>query len=91
MRASFGDFICCRVVIDATEVTQDAPGQDMSAQCQTYSSYKNRPTVKAITLVAPNGAVVYVGKLYPSSTSDVAIVNHNKMLDQLSPGDVSLS
>lgn len=53
MPASFGDFNCCRIVIDATEVTQDVPGQDMNAQSQTYSSYKNRHTVKAVTGVAP--------------------------------------
>ncbi|XP_033744337.1 uncharacterized protein LOC117330224 [Pecten maximus] len=91
MPASFGDFSCCRLVIDATEVTQDVPGQDMKAQSQTYSSYKNRHTVKSVTGVAPNRAVVYVSKLYPGSTSDVAIVEHSNMLAQLSPGDLILS
>lgn len=91
MPASFGDFNCCRLVIDATEVTQDVPGQDMTAQSQTYSSYKNRHTVKSVTGVAPNGAVVYVSKLYPGSTSDVAIVKHSNMLAKLSPGDMILA
>ncbi|XP_062592015.1 uncharacterized protein LOC134253508 [Saccostrea cucullata] len=91
MPTSFGDFNCCRLVIDATEVTQDVPGQDMLAQSQTYSSYKNRHTVKSVTGVAPNGAVVYVSKLYPGSTSDVAIVEHSKMLCQLKPGDMILA
>ncbi|XP_048777675.2 uncharacterized protein LOC125681560 [Ostrea edulis] len=91
MPSSFGDFSCCRLVIDATEVTQDVPGQDMAAQSQTYSSYKNRHTVKAVTGVAPNGAVVYVSKLYPGSTSDVAIVEHSNMLAKLSPGDMILA
>ncbi|KAK3085760.1 hypothetical protein FSP39_008291 [Pinctada imbricata] len=91
MPASFGDFSCCRLVIDATEVTQDVPGQDMNAQSHTYSSYKNRHTVKSVTGVAPNGAVVYVSKLYPGSTSDVAIVDHSNMLAQLSPGDMILA
>uniref|UniRef100_A0A8W8MG00 DDE Tnp4 domain-containing protein n=1 Tax=Magallana gigas TaxID=29159 RepID=A0A8W8MG00_MAGGI len=91
MPAIFGDFNCCRLVIDATEVTQDVPGQDMTAQSQTYSSYKNRHTVKSVTGVAPNGAVVYVSKLYPGSTSDVAIVKHSNMLAKLSPGDMILA
>ena len=91
MPASFGDFNCCRIVIDATEVTQDVPSQDMNTQAQTYSAYKNRHTVKAVTGVAPNGAVVYVSNLYPGSTSDVAIVKHSGMLSDLSPGDLILA
>ncbi|XP_069114314.1 uncharacterized protein [Argopecten irradians] len=91
MPASFGDFSSCRLVIDATEVSQDVPGQDMKAQAQTYSAYKNRHTVKSVTGVAPNGAVVYVSKLYPGSTSDVAIVEHSNMLSELSPGDMILA
>ena len=91
MPASFGNFSCCRLVIDATEVTQDVPGQAMNAQSQTYSSYKNRQTVTSVTGVAPNGAAVYVSKLYPGSTSDVAIVEHSNMLAQLSPGDMVLA
>jgi hypothetical protein len=90
MPTSFGDFSCCRIVIDATEITQDVPGQDMAAQSQTYSSYKNRHTVKSVTGVAPNGVVVYVGDLYPGNTSDVAIVKHSKMLSQMKPGDLIL-
>lgn len=36
MPTSFGDFnYCCRLVIDAIEVTQDIPGQNMMAQAQT--------------------------------------------------------
>ena len=91
MPASFGDFNCCRIVIDATEVTQDVPSTDMNIQAQTYSSYKNRHTVKAVTGVAPNGAVVYISSLYPGSTSDVAIMKHCSLISQLSPGDLILA
>ncbi|KAK7939878.1 hypothetical protein WMY93_003204 [Mugilogobius chulae] len=91
MPATFGDFNCCRLVIDATEVTQDVPGKDMKSQAHTYSNYKNRHTVKAITGVAPNGSLVYVSSLYPGNTSDVAIVKHSQMLQLLSPGDLILA
>lgn len=63
----------------------------MMTHSQTYSSYKNRHTVKYVTGVAPNGAVVYVSKLYPGSTSDVAIVEHSNMLSELKPGDMILA
>ena len=39
MPSSFGDFNCCCIVFDATEVTQDVPGQDMTAQSQTYQTH----------------------------------------------------
>ena len=32
MPVCFGDFSCCRLVIDATEITQDVPSQDMTVQ-----------------------------------------------------------
>ena len=74
MPTSFGDFSSCHIVLDATEITQDVPGNDMRLQASTYSGYKNSHTVKSVTGVAPNGALVFVSKLYPGSTSDVAIV-----------------
>ena len=46
----------------------------MRLQASTYSGYKNSLTVKSVTGVAPNGVLVFVSKLYPGSTSDVAIV-----------------
>lgn len=77
------------LTVDATEVTQDVPGQDMTALSQSYSLH----TVTSVTGVAPNGAIVYMyaSKLYPGSTSDVAIVKHSNMLAKLSPGDMILA
>lgn len=91
MPTSFGDFSSCRIVLDATEITQDVPGNDMRLQASTYSGYKNSHTVKSVTGVAPNGALVFITKLHPGSTSDVAIVEHCKVLEQLSPGDMILA
>ncbi|XP_052691592.1 uncharacterized protein LOC128169504 [Crassostrea angulata] len=91
MPTSFGDFSSCRIVLDATEINQDVPGNDMRLQASTYSGYKNSNTVKSVTGVAPNGALVFISKLYPGSTSDVAIVEHSKILQQLAPGDMILA
>jgi len=76
--------------MDATEVTQDVPS-NMNCQSLAYSSYKSRHTVKAVTCVAPNGALVFSSDLYPGSTSDAAIVEHSCLLDQLQPGDMVLA
>lgn len=42
--------------MDAIEITQDIPTH-MDTQAMTYSSYKSRHTVKAVTCVAPKDAV----------------------------------
>jgi len=89
--ACFGDFNSCRLIIDATEISQDIPGHDMHLQACTYSNYKSTHTVKSVTGVAPNGAIVYISKLYPGSTSDVAIVEHSRLLSNLEPGDMVLA
>ena len=87
---SFGDFASARVAMDATEITQDVPG-NLNEQALAYSNYKGRHTVKAVTCVAPNAALVYTSDLYPGSTSDAAIVDHCDLLNQFVPGDLILA
>jgi len=81
------DFTSARIAIDATEIIQDVPS-DMNCQALSYSNYKSRHTVKAVTCVAPNASLVYCSDLYPGSTSDSAIVEHCKVVDQLQPSDL---
>ena len=90
MPKSFDDFQSARIAIDATEIIQDVPS-DMNCQALSYSNYKSRHTVKAVTCVAPNASLVFCSDLYPGSTSDAAIVEHCKVLDQLQPGDLILA
>ena len=58
MPKSFDEFLSARIVFDATEITQDIP-QQLDRQASSYSNYKSRHTVKAVTGVAPNGAIIY--------------------------------
>ena len=62
MPKSFKEFSSARVSMDAIEITQDIPNQ-LDIQAQAYSNYKSRHTVKAVTCVAPNGALVYSLKI----------------------------
>lgn len=87
---SFEEFASARIAMDATEVIQDVPS-DMNCRSLSYSSYKSRHTVKAVTCVAPNGALVFSSELYPGSTSDSAIVDHCGVLNQLHAGDLILA
>lgn len=87
---SFEDFVSARIVMDATEIMQDIP-RELNKNAACYSSYKSRHTLKAVTSVAPNAAIVHSSVLYPGSTSDVAIVEHCKVLNELQPGDLILA
>ena len=80
MPKSCKDFSSARVAMDATEIVQDVPS-DMNCQSLSYSNYKSRRTVKAVTGVAPNGALVFSSDWYPGLTSDAAIVEHRKLLE----------
>ncbi|XP_062597605.1 uncharacterized protein LOC134259027 [Saccostrea cucullata] len=90
MPKAFAEFSSARASMDAIETTQDIPGH-LDTQAMAYSSYKSRHTVKAVTCVAPNGAITYCSPLYPGSTSDVAIVRHSKILEKFKPGDLILA
>ena len=90
MPKAFEEFSSARASMDAIEITQDIPNR-MDTQAQAYSSYKSRHTVKAVTCVAPNGAINYASALYPGSTSDVAIVQHSGVLNKFEPGDLILA
>lgn len=90
MPKSFEEFASARIAMDATEIIQDVPS-DMNSQSLSYSSYKSRHTVKAVTCVSPNSALVFSSDLYPGSTSDAAIVDHCGVLQQLKAGDLILA
>ena len=90
MPKAFDEFVSARIGMDAIEILQDIPS-DLDKQSVSYSRYKSRHTLKGVTCVAPNGALVYSIDLYPGSTSDVAIVDHCKVLDELEPGDLILT
>lgn len=64
MPNSFKDITSARIAMDATEIIQDVPS-DVNSASLSYSRYKSRPTVKAVTCVAPNGALFYSSDLYP--------------------------
>ena len=58
MPKSFEDFSSARASMDAIEMSQDIP-HHLDKQSLAYSQYKGGHTVKAVTCVAPNGAITY--------------------------------
>ena len=83
------DFASTRVILDATEIPIQKPGR-VDDQSLTFSSYKNRNTLKTIIGCTPRGLVSYVSSTYGGSTSDRQIIERSELLNDPSkflPGD----
>lgn len=79
-------FPSTRIIIDGTECPIKKP-KAPRAQQATYSTYKNRNTMKVLIGATPGGLVSYVSPLYGGSTSDRQIVERSTLFSVLDPGD----
>ncbi|XP_053390474.1 uncharacterized protein LOC123549725 [Mercenaria mercenaria] len=68
-----------RVIIDGTECSIRKP-KNPTAQQATFSTYKNRNTVKVLVGCTPGGLVSYVSPSYGGSTSDRQIVERSSLV-----------
>ncbi len=84
------DFPKTRVIIDGTECPIKKPSLP-TAQQSTYSTYKNRNTVKVLVGVSPGGMCTYLSPAYGGSTSDRQIVERSTLPKDCNPGDVIMS
>lgn len=82
----FAKFPTTRVIFDATECPIKKPKQPL-AQQSTFSTYKNRNTVKVLAGSTPGGLVSYVSDAYGGSTSDRQIVERSTLTMMCEPGD----
>jgi len=71
-------FPSTRVIIDGTEIPVKKPSNPVS-QRATFSTYKNRNTVKALIGCTPGGLFSYVSDAYGGSTSDRQIVERSNL------------
>lgn len=62
-----------RIIIDGTEYPIKKP-QAPRAQQSTYSTYKNRNTIKILVGSTPGGLVNYISEAYGGSTNDRQII-----------------
>ena len=75
-----------RIIIDATEFTVERPSS-LVTQSSTFSTYKNRNTVKVLIGIMPSGPVTFISDCYEGSISDKKLVQVSGLLEKLEPGD----
>jgi hypothetical protein len=75
-----------RVIMDGTEFPIGKP-KEPNAQQVTFSTYKNRNTLKVLVGVTPGGLISYCSDAYGGSASDRQIVERSQFMNQCSQGD----
>ncbi|KAK6171721.1 hypothetical protein SNE40_018159 [Patella caerulea] len=73
-------FPTTRVVLDATEIPVSKP-QNVVAQSMTFSTYKNKTTLKTIIGCSPRGLVSYLSDSYGGSASDRQIIERSTLVN----------
>ena len=79
-------FPTTRTIIDGTECPVKKPKSPV-AQQSTFSTYKNRNTVKILAGCTPGGLVSYISPAYGGSTSDRQICERSVLTNICDTGD----
>jgi len=81
-------FPSTRCILDGTEFPIEKPS-NLRDQSSTWSSYKNRNTLKVMIGISPRGDVTHISDAFGGSTSDRQIVEQSELLseEKFSPGD----
>lgn len=75
-----------RCIVDGTEIPIPRPSIPR-AQQSTFSTYKNKPTAKALICASPVGLTSYISPTYGGSTSDRQIIERSDLMEMCDPGD----
>ena len=59
----------------------------LAVQASTFSSYKNRNTVKVLVAITPSGAICFMSPLFEGSVSDKKLMEQSGLLVKLEDGD----
>ena len=79
------DYPNTRIIIDATKFFIERPSSLVS-QSSTFSSYKNRNTIKVLIGITPSGVISFVSEAYEGSISDRKLVEECGLLQNWNPG-----
>ncbi|XP_014674876.1 PREDICTED: uncharacterized protein LOC106814989, partial [Priapulus caudatus] len=82
MPKNFGrQFMSTRVILDATEVPIMKPS-NVTSQSATFSTYKNKNTLKTMIGITPKGLVSYISDSYGGSSSDRQIIERSPLVTE---------
>ena len=84
------EFPSTRVIVDGTECPIKKPGLPRAQQA-TFSTYKNKNTVKVLAGIAPGGLVSYMSPSYGGSASDRQIVERSSLPEMCDGQDSVMS
>ncbi|XP_033759277.1 uncharacterized protein LOC117341516 [Pecten maximus] len=79
-------FPTTRAVLDGTEFPIKKPSSPRAQQA-TFSTYKNRNTMKSMIGCTPGGLINFISPAYCGSTSDRQIVERSDLKNMCNPGD----
>jgi len=68
-----------RLIIDVREFGIECP-LSLVSQSSTFSSYKNKNTVKVLISIIPSGVIVFVSSTYEGAISDKKLVKLSGLL-----------
>ncbi|CAC5384470.1 unnamed protein product [Mytilus coruscus] len=83
-------FPSTRIIIDGTECPVMKPKSPI-AQQSTFSTYKNRNTIKLLVGAIPGGLINYVSPAYGGSTSDRQICERSNLSSICDKGDSKMA
>ena len=69
-----------RIILDATEITIEIPSS-LCKQSMSFSSYKQRNTLKGLIGISPTLAICFVSQLYTGSISDRELTERSGVLE----------
>ena len=75
-----------RIILHCTKIFTEVPSS-MVAQSQTWSEYKHNSTWKSLFGVSPNGAIIFVLKIWFGKNSDREITLKSGVLSLVKHGD----
>lgn len=80
------DFMSTRIIIDTTEFPICKPSNPIAQQA-TFSTYKNKNTLKVMLGSTPGGLISHISEAYGGSVSDRQIIERSNLLQKCDDGD----
>lgn len=90
MPDAFSCYASTRVIIDATEFPIEKPSKP-DIQATTWSSYKNRNTLKVLVGCSPNGVLTFLSDVYGGRITDKEITRRSGLTAKLESGDTIMA